>query len=104
MLHRRYESGVQGFYRYRPRQQLRTLAAQAVWEPMSLRVPMKSMSRRTFVATIPLIGSGLSSAVCAQGTAPAEQIGTLFQNVRIKRHVNRQHERFCSREHDRENL
>jgi imidazolonepropionase-like amidohydrolase len=41
------------------------------------------MSRRTFVATIPLIGLGLSSAVCAQGTAPAEQIGTLFQNVRI---------------------
>ena len=45
--------------------------------------PMKSMSRRTFVATIALVGLGLSSAVCAQGTAPAEQIGTLFQNVRL---------------------
>jgi imidazolonepropionase-like amidohydrolase len=59
------------------------LAAQAVWESMGLRVSMKSMSRRTFVATIALIGLGLSCAVCAQGTAPAEQIGTLFQNVRI---------------------
>ena len=44
---------------------------------------MKSMSRRTFVATIALVGLGLSSAVCAQGTAPEEQIGTLFQNVRL---------------------
>ena len=44
---------------------------------------MKSTSRRTFGATILLIGLGLSSAVCAQGTAPAEQSGTLFQNVRI---------------------
>jgi imidazolonepropionase-like amidohydrolase len=32
---------------------------------------------------MPLIGLGLSSAVRAQDTAPAEQIGTLFQNVRI---------------------
>jgi hypothetical protein len=50
---------------------------------MSLGVPMKSRSRRTFVATMLVIGSGLSPAVCAQGTAPAEQFGTLFQNVRI---------------------
>jgi imidazolonepropionase-like amidohydrolase len=44
---------------------------------------MKSMSRRAFVAKIPLVGLGLSSAVCAQAIAPAEQIATLFQNVRI---------------------
>ena len=44
---------------------------------------MKSMSRRTFVATIPLVGLGLSSAVRAQAIAAAEQIATLFQNVRI---------------------
>jgi imidazolonepropionase-like amidohydrolase len=44
---------------------------------------MKSMSRRAFVATIPLVGLGLSSAVRAQAIAPAEQIATLFQNVRI---------------------
>jgi hypothetical protein len=50
---------------------------------MSLRVPMKSMSRRTFVAAIPLVGIGLSSPVRAQGTAPAEPIATLFQNVRV---------------------
>jgi imidazolonepropionase-like amidohydrolase len=48
-----------------------------------LRVAVKSMSRRTFVATIPFVGVGLSSAVRAQGTAPAQQIATLFQNVRI---------------------
>jgi imidazolonepropionase-like amidohydrolase len=44
---------------------------------------MKSMSRRAFVTAILLIGLGLSSPVCAQGAAPAEQTGTLFENVRI---------------------
>src|SRR5215510_5022192 len=44
---------------------------------------MKSMSRRAFVAAIPLVGFGLSSAVSAQGAASAEQTGTLFENVRI---------------------
>jgi imidazolonepropionase-like amidohydrolase len=43
---------------------------------------MKSMSFRSFVATIPLVGL-VSSAVCAQAPAPADKIGTLFQNVRI---------------------
>src|SRR5262245_36326846 len=47
-----------------------------------LRVSMKSMSRRAFVAAIPLVGLG-SSAVCAQGAAFAEKTGTLFENVRI---------------------
>ena len=32
---------------------------------------------------MPLIGLGLSSAVCAQGAVPAEQVATLFQNVRV---------------------
>ena len=44
---------------------------------------MKSMSRRAFVAAIPLVGLGLSSAVCAQGAVSAEKTGTLFENVRI---------------------
>jgi imidazolonepropionase-like amidohydrolase len=44
---------------------------------------MKSMSRRAFVATTTLVGLGLSSAVCAQGAASAEQTATLFENVRI---------------------
>jgi imidazolonepropionase-like amidohydrolase len=44
---------------------------------------MKSMSRRTFVATVPIVGVGLSSAVRAQVNAPAQQIATLVQNVRI---------------------
>src|SRR5262245_47951805 len=46
-------------------------------------VSMKSISRRAFVAAIPLVGLGLSSAVSAQGAASAEQTGTLFENVRI---------------------
>ena len=41
------------------------------------------MSRRTFVTALPLVGIGLSSAVRAQSTAPAEQIATLFHNVRV---------------------
>jgi imidazolonepropionase-like amidohydrolase len=44
---------------------------------------MKSMSRRSFVAAMPLLGLVLSSAVCAQAPTPAAEIGTLFQNVRI---------------------
>jgi imidazolonepropionase-like amidohydrolase len=43
---------------------------------------MKSMSRRAFVAAIPLVGLG-SSAVYAQGAASAEKTRTLFENVRI---------------------
>ena len=41
------------------------------------------MSRRSFVAAMPLVGLVLSSAVCAQAPTPAAEIGTLFQNVRI---------------------
>jgi imidazolonepropionase-like amidohydrolase len=44
---------------------------------------MKFMSRRTFVATVPFVGIGLSSAVRAQSAAPAEPIATIFQNVRV---------------------
>jgi imidazolonepropionase-like amidohydrolase len=44
---------------------------------------MKSMCLWAFVMAIPLVGAGLSSPMCAQGSAPAEQIGTLFENVRI---------------------
>ena len=50
---------------------------------MSLRVPMNYLSRRTFVATMALVGMGLSSTVRAQGTLSAQQTATLFQNVRI---------------------
>src|SRR3954451_3113849 len=46
-------------------------------------VPMKSMSRRSFVTTMPLVALSLSSAVCAQAPATADKVGTLFQNVRI---------------------
>jgi imidazolonepropionase-like amidohydrolase len=48
-----------------------------------LRVSMKTTSRRAFVAAIPLLGFGLSSALCAQGADPAQQTRTLFENVRI---------------------
>ena len=50
---------------------------------MSLRVSMKSLSRQIFVAAMPLVGCALSFAVFAQTPAPADKIGTLFQNVRI---------------------
>jgi imidazolonepropionase-like amidohydrolase len=50
---------------------------------MSLRVSMKSLSRQIFVVAMPLVGCALSFAVCAQAPAPADKIGTLFQNVRI---------------------
>jgi imidazolonepropionase-like amidohydrolase len=49
---------------------------------MSAR-PMKSVSRRTFVATLPLAGIALSSGVRAQSAASTGQATTLFQNVRI---------------------
>ena len=44
---------------------------------------MKSLSRQIFVAAMPLVGCALSFAVFAQTPAPADKIGTLFQNVRI---------------------
>ena len=44
---------------------------------------MKSVSRRAFVATIPLAGLALSSVVRAQSAASTEQAATLFQNVRV---------------------
>ena len=50
---------------------------------MSLRASMKSLSRQIFVAAMPLVGCALSFAVFAQTPAPADKIGTLFQNVRI---------------------
>jgi hypothetical protein len=44
---------------------------------------MNSMSRRIFVAALPLVGVGLASVVRAQGNPPASGGTTLFQNVRI---------------------
>jgi len=44
---------------------------------------MKSVSRRAFVATIPLAGLALSSVVRAQSSALTEQTTTLFQDVRV---------------------
>ena len=44
---------------------------------------MTSISRRSFVATLPLMVVGLWSAVRAQDAAPASAGATLFQNVRI---------------------
>jgi imidazolonepropionase-like amidohydrolase len=44
---------------------------------------MKSISRRAFVATIPLAGIALSSGVRAQSPASTGQATTLFQGVRI---------------------
>ena len=44
---------------------------------------MTSISRRAFIATLPLMGVGLSPAVRAQGDPPASAGATLFQNVRI---------------------
>jgi len=44
---------------------------------------MNSMSRRIFVAAVPLVGVGLASVVRAQGNLPASGGTTLFQNVRI---------------------
>src|SRR5262245_36595236 len=49
----------------------------------SKRLSMKSMFRRALVFAIPLVGMGLSAPMCAQGSAPAEQTATLFENVRI---------------------
>jgi imidazolonepropionase-like amidohydrolase len=44
---------------------------------------MTSISRRAFVATLPLMGVGLSSAVRAQGDRPENAVAALFENVRI---------------------
>jgi len=44
---------------------------------------MNSMSRRIFVAALPLVAVGLASAVRAQGGSPVIAGVTLFQNVRI---------------------
>ena len=44
---------------------------------------MNSMSRRIFVAALPLVAVGLASAGRAQGSPPANASATLFQNVRI---------------------
>src|ERR1700680_4978158 len=44
---------------------------------------MPSMSRRIFVAALPLMAVGLASAASAQGNPPANASATLFQNVRI---------------------
>jgi hypothetical protein len=44
---------------------------------------MNSMSRRIFVAALPLMGVGFASVVRAQGNPPASGGATLFQNVRI---------------------
>src|SRR5262249_55564650 len=47
------------------------------------RSQMNSMSRRIFVASLPLMAVGLASAAGAQGNPPANAGATLFQNVRI---------------------
>src|SRR6202521_572785 len=44
---------------------------------------MNSMSRRIFVAALPLMGVGLASVVRAQGNPPVSAGAILFQNVRI---------------------
>jgi imidazolonepropionase-like amidohydrolase len=44
---------------------------------------MKSLSRRKFIATTPFLGVALSTAVRAQGAKPAEEVATLFQDVRV---------------------
>jgi hypothetical protein len=44
---------------------------------------MNSMSRRIFVAALPLMAVGLASAAHAQDNPPAIASATLFQNVRI---------------------
>src|SRR5215471_11447248 len=44
---------------------------------------MNSMSRRIFVAALPLLIVGLASSARAQGNPPATTSATLFQNVRI---------------------
>src|ERR1700736_2311213 len=44
---------------------------------------MNSMSRRIFVAALPLIGVGLASVVRAQGNPRVSAGAILFQNVRI---------------------
>jgi imidazolonepropionase-like amidohydrolase len=44
---------------------------------------MNPMSRRIFVAALPLLTVGLASSARAQGNPPATSSATLFQNVRI---------------------
>src|SRR5215467_7114656 len=44
---------------------------------------MNSMSRRIFVAALPLMAVGLASTAHAQGNPPRATSATLFQNVRI---------------------
>jgi len=44
---------------------------------------MTSVSRRIFIAALPLVVVGLASAARAQGNPPANASATLFQNVRI---------------------
>ncbi|GLR88841.1 metal-dependent hydrolase family protein [Bradyrhizobium iriomotense] len=44
---------------------------------------MNSISRKIFVATLPLVAVALASAARAQGSPPANAGATLFQNVRI---------------------
>ena len=44
---------------------------------------MKSLSRRKFVAAMPLLGTALCTAVRAQGATPPEKVATLFQDVRV---------------------
>jgi len=44
---------------------------------------MNPMSRRIFVAALPLLTVGLASSARAQGNPPATTSATLFQNVRI---------------------
>jgi imidazolonepropionase-like amidohydrolase len=44
---------------------------------------MKRISRRKFVATMPLFATAISTAVRAQVTKPGRSVATLFQEVRI---------------------
>ena len=44
---------------------------------------MNAMSRRVFVAALPLMAIALASAARTQGNPPATTSATLFQNVRV---------------------
>ena len=44
---------------------------------------MKSLSRRTFVATMPFFGTAFCTAIRAQGATSPENVATLFQDVRV---------------------
>src|SRR5262249_49310575 len=56
---------------------------QPIQKPEAFGTIMKSISRRTFVATTALMSMGWCSPIRAQGAASPRETATLFQNVRI---------------------